>query len=139
MKIYIATSGCYSDYCIEEVFTDKEQAYIYCALNHCELEEYEADRLIMETSKPAKDKWCAYFNYEGDLQSVMFHGLNLEEPANLSYDPYRFKLALTFTVPIGTDIEHARKIACDLYAQEVYKAVEEGRYPWIKQHKEVRS
>ena len=42
MKIYIVTDGCYSDYHIEAVFTDKEKAKLFAALHNCSnLEEYE--------------------------------------------------------------------------------------------------
>ena len=137
MIIYIATSGVYSDYCIEEVFTNKEQALIYCAANKCELEEYEADRLVMDTSKPVKDEWNAFFNFEGDFLYMEHIGLCFEKDAKLQLDYRRFKTVLNFLTPIDTDYEHAKKIACDVCAQEIYKAVEEGRYPWIRQHKEV--
>ena len=46
MKVYIVTSGSYSDYHIDEVFTDREQAYLYCAARNTaesgyyEVEEY---------------------------------------------------------------------------------------------------
>ena len=33
MKVYIVTSGCYSDYHIEKVFTDPEQARLYALLD----------------------------------------------------------------------------------------------------------
>ena len=39
MTIYIATDGEYSDYCIEAVFTDKNQAELFCATHGCYLEE----------------------------------------------------------------------------------------------------
>ena len=40
-KIYIVTSGCYSDYNIEAVFKNKEKAEAYCQCHRdCEIEEY---------------------------------------------------------------------------------------------------
>lgn len=59
MKVYIVTSGEYSDYFIEGVFTDRDKARVYCALRnhdiHClaysfddgeaaRIEEYESDK-----------------------------------------------------------------------------------------------
>ena len=47
--IYVVTSGEYSSYGIDEVFTDSNQAELYCAVHtDCEIEEYEADRVHLE-------------------------------------------------------------------------------------------
>lgn len=49
MKVYVVTSGEYSDYGIEKVFLSKEKADIYCNLHNarsystCVVEEYETD------------------------------------------------------------------------------------------------
>ncbi len=43
MRIYVITSGEYSDYRIETVFTDKRKAEIYAATHSANIEEYEAD------------------------------------------------------------------------------------------------
>lgn len=53
MKIYIATSGCYSDYGINAVFTDKELAEKYCTAQskypeEYRIEEYEADSKVCD-------------------------------------------------------------------------------------------
>ena len=45
MKVYIVTSGCYSDYHIEAVFTDKEKAKRYANFNSDRgIETYETDK-----------------------------------------------------------------------------------------------
>ena len=42
MKIYIITSGCYSDYMIEQVFLNEEKAKSYCKFHtDCRIEEFE--------------------------------------------------------------------------------------------------
>lgn len=51
MKIYIVTSGCYSDYRIEAVFTKEKQARMYANLDsEREVEEYDADEIDVEQS-----------------------------------------------------------------------------------------
>lgn len=51
MKIYIVTSGCYSDYHIEAVFTKEKQARMYANLDsEREVEEYDADEIDVEQS-----------------------------------------------------------------------------------------
>ena len=60
MKVYIVTSGIYSDYQIHAVFTDREKAHVYCALYHqkirryadnYEIEEYETNDVKIESQK----------------------------------------------------------------------------------------
>ena len=55
MIVYVVTSGEYSDYCIKEVFTDRKQAELFCAVhndaddyNDYRVEEYEADRARLD-------------------------------------------------------------------------------------------
>ena len=49
MKIYVVTSGCYSDYHIEKVFTNKNAAEAYCReQNICCFEENEYSARIEE-------------------------------------------------------------------------------------------
>lgn len=80
MTVYIATDGEYSDYCIKAVFTDKEQATLYCATHCCYLEEYEADEAKIETEKKPLLLWHARFNYSGlySISEVYFTFQNQE-------------------------------------------------------------
>ena len=49
MKIYVVTSGTYSNYGIEAVFTDHKKAKQYANLNSGrEIEEYESDPVEIE-------------------------------------------------------------------------------------------
>lgn len=58
MTIYVVTSGEYSDYHIDAVFTDRRQAELYCAAtdsrraewdyDSCSIEEYETDGARLE-------------------------------------------------------------------------------------------
>jgi len=66
MKVYIVTSGDYSDYHIEAVFTNEEQANLYCALHagrwdSPSVEEYETDTWQIETKNDFKVRWEDYF------------------------------------------------------------------------------
>lgn len=56
MKVYVVTSGCYSDYHIEAVFTDKKTAYAFANIHtDREVEEYDADSVKIATA-PMKAK-----------------------------------------------------------------------------------
>lgn len=61
-KIYIVTSGCYSDYHIEAVFTtqDKANDYVQQHGTDCDIEEYELDG---EVTKQVQ-VWRIEFNIE---------------------------------------------------------------------------
>ena len=49
MTIYVVTSGEYSGYGIEEVFTNKKQAELYCAAHkYCRVEKYQSDQVHLE-------------------------------------------------------------------------------------------
>lgn len=58
MTIYVVTSGEYSDYHIDGVFSDRKQAELYCAItdsrrnkyddDFCSIEEYETDGIKLE-------------------------------------------------------------------------------------------
>lgn len=75
MKIYIITSGAYSDYGIERVFLSEEKAKSYCELhNECRIEEYDTfddnyiipeevgirATIVFEISKDALGKFYFY-------------------------------------------------------------------------------
>lgn len=49
MKVYVVTSGCYSDYCIEKIFTDKQKAEEYkeWVVDANDVEEYETSDDLM--------------------------------------------------------------------------------------------
>ena len=54
MKVYIVTSGCYSDYHIEAVFLSHKKAMLYCAVHHAphiDIEEYDTDDENIESNE----------------------------------------------------------------------------------------
>lgn len=68
MKVYIVTTGEYSDYHIDEVFTDLEQAQLYCAARNgvvCAeyyIEEWETDLHKMQGDKQVNRIWKGGFS-----------------------------------------------------------------------------
>ena len=64
MKIYVVTSGSYSDYGIEAVYTDRDMAQAYANLDDGRsIEEYDADSVVV-SSRPlyAKVMYCTKSN-----------------------------------------------------------------------------
>lgn len=75
MKVYIVTSGEYSDYGIRRVFTDKERAELYCAMHESdydapEVEEWDADDVEIDSSKPYMRRWVASVSPSGEMNYI---------------------------------------------------------------------
>ena len=127
MTIYICTEGSYSDYHIEEVFTDKDQALIYCATHNCELEEYEADAVKLESDKAVMREFGAHFSNDGTLKHLYEQGIVFEHPFRVR-PGFAAHTYCTATFPLSTeDEEFVKKAMCDMYAQWKYQRVEKGR------------
>ena len=121
MEIYIATSGEYSDYGIEEVFTDKKQAELYCATHGCYLEVYEADRTKIETEQKPKFIWECGENWRGEFVCNNYREMTFKDIFIKSrYSSQKLKISLDSDV----EDEKAKKILKDKYMQ--WKAEKEN-------------
>ena len=110
MEIYIATSGEYSDYGIEEVFTDKKQAELYCATHGCYLEVYEADRTKIETEQKPKFIWECGENWRGEFFCNNYREMTFKDIFIKSrYSSKKLKISLDADV----EDEKAKKILKD--------------------------
>lgn len=70
MIVYVVTEGSYSDYHIEAVFTDRDQANNYLKLYpDCEIEEYEADAIKIDVNK-IRYEWFATILPDGKLNRL---------------------------------------------------------------------
>ena len=82
MRVYVVTSGEYSDYHIDAIFTDNEQAELYCAthertLDNPYIEEWETDEVKFESCVPVKNLWTASIRNDG-IVSYIHSRLTLE-------------------------------------------------------------
>jgi hypothetical protein len=130
MTIYIATAGEYSDYHICSVFTDKQQCLLYCATHDCELEEYEADEVKLDTTKEVRTEWYAWFDWDGVFISLYEFGYCFDNPPKINFNIRDSSYCLKATLPIGTSNNKAKKILCDMFAKEKSQAMEKGRQLW---------
>ena len=69
-KVYVVTSGEYSDYSIDAVFDNREDAEVYCALGYGEMvEEYElhseAPKAPQEQAQRIVYRYHVYYPYSG--------------------------------------------------------------------------
>lgn len=77
MKVYVVTSGIYSDYHIVAVFDDKQKAEVFCAayndnnMEHrtwddpCYIEEYDTEENHAESNKPVNYWVTVCKNFKG--------------------------------------------------------------------------
>lgn len=138
MKVYVITSGSYSDYGIEAVALDKDEAERICAtLNDgrkysfddiCYIEEWDTGEIKIESACEIKtafemevkyaDGKITYFDKDGYLT---FRDINKIEV--IQY-PKHNRIKITTTFPKGTDSEKAKKIMLDRIAE--FKAKRTG-------------
>lgn len=130
MKIYIVTSGEYSGYGIDAVFTDKKQAELYCAVHvHKEshVETYIADQEKIEGE--------VYYGilardyYKSAMRCEFFYSDKPVEPSVTSKSESTWIAAHDeYIIPVNKSYENSyeamKKVARDFIAK--YKAEKEG-------------
>lgn len=104
MKVYIATAGTYSNYHIEAVFTDKEQANA-CKNLHSdwEIETYNSDTIKIDSSVKAR----VFYYYRSNTIDEMYTGDEYSYCAD-SYADYRinaFTLCVTLSGELLEDVK----------------------------------
>lgn len=72
MKVYIVTTGEYSSYSIEAVFTDEKQAELFCAVHSkdywiYDYEVWETDETRIDASVPVMNRWFASVRKDGTV------------------------------------------------------------------------
>lgn len=127
-KVYAVTRGTYSDYSIEKLFTTREAAEKYCAINHSKywdntlIEEWELeDGSNIQCENVYKAIACSVSDKDSYIIDWVFR---------YSTSPYKFSAITTakisytkYIIPINRDVtnaDHIRKIIHDTVAQ--YKA-----------------
>lgn len=136
MKVYIVTSGCYSDYCIDAVFLDMDAAAKYCATHTGErlqygafnIEEYETQDDQITTKRKVYEKWRGHIRngriaMEFDLEPQY----GFENRDYFKNDERYGVVEFMVCTPIGTKREKAWKIIIDRYNMWLYeKTVEKA-------------
>ena len=127
MTVYVVTSGIYSDYHIDAIFTDKVKAELYCAvhensLDQPEIEEWDTDGVEIATDKPVKHRWIAFIGEDGAVirlsSSLTIRDINvIEYKQRLYCGQYIVQATLDRDVPE----EKATKIIFDRLAKWKYE------------------
>ena len=135
MKVYVITSGEYSDYGIRAVALSREKAELICAMLNSEkryycdvatIEEYDTDELQCDANEDVGLCYEAWFNYK-TLKNIYwgepFYSFARNEiKRGISGHGYEIQIAVTF--PKDMPQEKARKIMKDRVSK--WKAEQEG-------------
>lgn len=131
MKVYVITSGEYSDYCIDAVALTREKAEQICAIlngsngyrsDTAMIEEYNTDEIQCESNEDVEFCYGAGFDYktmENIYWCTPFYSFARNEIISCHED--MIKISATF--PKDMPQEKVRKIMCDRVAK--WKAEQE--------------
>lgn len=128
MKVYLITSGKYSDYHVDAVSLNEQEADRICAtLNNnrpldmfCEVEEYDTDGIKVITQEEIKTRFRMRVEYkDGEERWFNEMGIVSENLNDISVKRYggSDKIEITATLPRGTTEDKARKIMLDRIAE----------------------
>lgn len=103
MKIYVVTSGTYSSYGIDAVFTDPEKAKQYANLNsEREIEEYESDPVEIKEPHSINVGYIISGNHISFIETDPYF-------TKEGYDGYCFKTNITLNERLLKDIKENGK------------------------------
>ena len=135
MKVYVITSGEYSDYCIQTVALSREKAEQICAMMNSQkryysdaaiIEEYDTDEIQCETNEDVCLCYDAAFDYR-TLENIYwcdpFYSFARNE-IKRGFASNRHHVLISATFPKDMPQEKARKIMKDRVVK--WKAEREG-------------
>lgn len=135
MKVYLITSGEYSDYQIEAVSLDEKEAERICGMlnknrycDTCDIEIYDTDEVKVDSNEEVLDRFWMQVGYKtGKMycydSPVAVLGENNEIKVKYGYSN-ESRIEITATFPKGTTRAKAKKIMLDRVAK--FKAERAG-------------
>lgn len=135
MKIYIVTSGEYSDYGIRAVFTDQRKAELYCALHeskfdHHMVEEWETEYVVTKTNAKVMKIVDARVDNDGSIyinDRVFTFEKNFEPTVRLKYDYFSSEYySVEVLLEADASEEKEKKIVFDTLAKWKYEQQMKG-------------
>lgn len=128
MKVYVITSGEYSDYCINAVALSREKAEQICAMLNgpngyrsytAIIEEYDTDEIQCETNEDVGLCYDAAFDYK-TLENIYwcdpFYSFGRNE-IKRELSNHKCRILISATFPKDMPQEKVRKIMCDRVAK----------------------
>ena len=132
MKIYVITKGCYSDYHICAVTTNRKKANKLSKImsdryDDAEIETYESDEYVDLIDRG----FCAYLVDFVDGIYTISHVSKVDDHESIEYIAWnritpRMNKKEYYVYVRAKDEEHAKKIAQDLMAEYKYRKLVEG-------------
>lgn len=131
MKIYVVTSGEYSDYHIDAVFLDRKKAMQYCAANKISedvsIEKWETADESVECSKPVNRKYIGTID-QGLIRILSkpytFDAVGCKFDRNglwFAGKPMANKARFVCVFPIGVGIDKVQRAIQDHFAKWAYE------------------
>jgi len=150
MRVYVVTSGSYSEYHIEEIFTDHKKAQIYANLNSDRsIEEYDTDQVDFDSVENSERRFIIWYEIEED-RIADIEQTSYDLPAELQeiYTSPRFRFCVNASLQLfeeikahGTNGPILKKVAQDTLAEFLYQkgtSREEYIRQYRKEHTEPR-
>lgn len=120
MIVYILTSGTYSDYCINAVFDDKNQAKFYQKLHPaCEIEEFDTEAVKIDARK-IRYEWTARISPDGKLL-LLYESATLTDKEDSICLTDVFPFGVHFLVTLTTDRELEKSVVAKACFDRVAK------------------
>ena len=125
-KVYIVTSGSYSDYHICAASLDKEHAELLAekytdSYDDAEVEEYELDEFFEEAKRGYFWYWCTCQIENGMFGQVRIRKMDSYETGAVGKVTKAFRREQLHVDVLAENDEHARKIAAEKFATYVYE------------------
>lgn len=132
MKVFLITSGEYSDYCVNAVSLDEEDAERKCAIlnttktgEFCEIEVFDTDDLVVDTKEEVRKKFSLCVEtITGDIRWFTEECLTFENCSDIRYRDlfihkrgYVTHIEATATLPKCISQDKAKKILLDRIAK----------------------
>ena len=119
MKVYIITDGAYEDYDIKAIFTDEEQAQIYCAKNEYDnIEVWETNPETFDTNIVPKKLWIGRFwTASGFEHDEIESRYTLRDVDRVKKSFGTAEVIVEVSLDINVEQEDAEQILFDKYTQ----------------------
>lgn len=129
-KVYVVTSGCYSDYRIERVFSTKELADDFCDRydNDYQVVEYELDGEMPPREEKVFSIWMQLDNKE--VFSVSTRNIKERDYVHIGVTQNIYKIKYIEFCILSDSKERAIKVASERFGEVI--AQEQFKFPYLR-------
>ena len=129
-KVYVVTSGCYSNYSIERVFSTKELADDFCDRydNDYQVEEYELDGEMPPREEKVFSIWMQLDNKK--VFSVGTRNIREKDYVHVDVTQNSYKIKYIEFCILSDSKERAIKVASERFGEVM--AQEQFKFPYLR-------